>query len=74
MADEAPKMTPIEGAREVAKTVGELHAETIKLRGAGLPAKYLGGLDAIDRLLVKLADQNAALGEAVRPAAEDAKA
>jgi hypothetical protein len=73
MSDDAT-MTPIQHAREIAKTVGLLHSETIKLRRAGLPAKFLGGLDAIDQILTTLADQNAALGEAVRAPEPDADA
>jgi hypothetical protein len=75
MSDEAPAMTPIQGAREIAKTVGQIHAEMIALRRAGLPPKFLAGLDRVEMLLATLADQNAALGEAVRapePTAEQA--
>ena len=71
MADESqPTMT--DRTREIAKTIGELHAETIKFRRAGLPPKFLGGLDAIDKILARLADQNAALSEASAPAAPSA--
>ncbi len=64
MSDDAPKMTLVERTREIAKTVGLLHAETIKLRNAGLPPKFLGSLAAVEKALNVLADQNAALSEA----------
>lgn len=64
MSDDAPKMTLVERTREIAKTVGLLHAETIRLRNAGLPPKFLGSLAAVEKALATLADQNAALSEA----------
>jgi hypothetical protein len=60
MSDDAPKMTLVERTREIAKTVGLLQAETIKLRNAGLPPKFLGSLAAVEKALNVLADQNAA--------------
>lgn len=64
MSDEAPK-TAADLALDIAKTVGEIHADMIKLRRAGLPAKYLGSLTAIEGKLNVLADQNSTLSEAV---------
>ncbi len=64
MSDDAPKMTLVDRTREIAKTVGLLHAETIKLRNAGLPPKFLGSLAAVEKALNVLADQNAAPSEA----------
>lgn len=64
MSDDASKTTLVDRTREIAKTVGLLHAETIRLRNAGLPPKFLGSLAAVEKALNVLADQNAALSEA----------
>lgn len=62
---DAPEKTAADLALDIAKTVGEIHAEMIKLRRAGLPAKFLGGLSAVEDRLNVLADQNSALSAAV---------
>jgi len=67
-------MTPIEHARTIAKTVGEIHAEVLKLRRAGLPAKFNAQISVIEAKLTDLADQNAALGDTVRRPEETAPA
>lgn len=67
-------MTPIEHAREIAKAVGDVHTEVLKLRRAGLPAKFNGQITAIEDKLTRLADLNAALSDTVRKAEEPAAA
>lgn len=64
--DDLNEMTTAEMAREISKAVGDIHAEMLLLRRAGIPARALPALDRVESKLTRLADLNAGLGEAIR--------